>query len=77
MEATIALIHSGSTNPCLPQGRALTARSLAARAGETDRIHFLCGTQSLQHENQVSPPHNFNQGGHILTLKSLDAGTPT
>ena len=35
------------------QGRALTARTLAARAGETEKIHFLCGTQSLQHENQV------------------------
>ncbi len=36
-----------------PQGRSLTARSLAARAGETDNIHFLCGTQSLSQENQV------------------------
>ena len=35
------------------QGRALTARALAARAGETDNIHFLCGTQSLRQENQV------------------------
>lgn len=35
------------------QGRALTARALAARAGETDNIHFLVGTQSLRQENQV------------------------
>ncbi len=35
------------------QGRALTARTLAARAGETDNIQFLVGTQSLKHENQV------------------------
>lgn len=35
------------------QGRALTARALSARAGETDRVHFLCGTQSLRQENQV------------------------
>jgi isopentenyl diphosphate isomerase/L-lactate dehydrogenase-like FMN-dependent dehydrogenase len=35
------------------QGRALTARALTARAGETDKIHFLCGTQSLRQENQV------------------------
>lgn len=35
------------------QGRSLTARTLASRAGETDRIHFLCGTQSLHHDNQV------------------------
>ena len=35
------------------QGRALTARALSARAGETDKIHFFCGTQSLRQENQV------------------------
>lgn len=35
------------------QGRALTARALTARAGETDKIHFFCGTQSLRQENQV------------------------
>ena len=35
------------------QGRALTARALSARAGETERINFLCGTQSLRHENQL------------------------
>jgi hypothetical protein len=35
------------------QGRALTARALSARAGETEKINFLCGTQSLRHENQV------------------------
>ena len=35
------------------QGRALTARALAARPGETEKIHFLCGTQSLRQENQV------------------------
>lgn len=35
------------------QGRALTARALTARAGETEKIHFFCGTQSLRQENQV------------------------
>ena len=35
------------------QGRALTARALAARAGETEKIQFLCGTQSLRQENQL------------------------
>lgn len=35
------------------QGRALTARALTARTGETEKIHFLCGTQSLRQENQV------------------------
>lgn len=35
------------------QGRALTARALAARAGETEKINFFCGTQSLRNENQV------------------------
>ncbi len=35
------------------QGRSLTARTLAARAGETDNIHFVVGTQSLRQENQV------------------------
>lgn len=35
------------------QGRAQTARTLAARAGETENIHFLVGTQSLKHDNQV------------------------
>lgn len=31
----------------------MTARALAARPGETEKIHFLCGTQSLRQENQV------------------------
>ena len=35
------------------QGRTLTARALAARAGESEKIHFFCGTQSLRQENQV------------------------
>lgn len=35
------------------QGRTLTARALTARAAETDKIHFFCGTQSLRQENQV------------------------
>ena len=54
-------LHLHHNSP-LPQGRALTARSLAARVGETDRIHFLCGTQSLQHENQVSLVHERRVG---------------
>ena len=33
-------------------------RTLAARAAETDEIHFLVGTQSLKAENQV-----FSKGG--------------
>ena len=35
------------------QGRSLTARTLAARTGDTDNIHFLVGTQSLRQENQL------------------------
>ena len=35
------------------QGRGFTGRALAARTGETEKIQFLCGTQSLRHENQV------------------------
>eukprot|EP00731_Ephydatia_muelleri_P009048 Em0004g1386a len=35
------------------QGRTLTARALAAKSSEEDKIFFLCGTQSLRYENQV------------------------
>lgn len=35
------------------QGRALTARALAARTAETENIQFFCGTQSLRQDNQV------------------------
>ena len=31
----------------------LQSRALAARAAETERIQFLCGTQTLRNENQV------------------------
>jgi len=34
-------------------GRALTARALTARTGETEGIHFMVGTQSLRQDNQV------------------------